>query len=113
MAFVLTDEAGGRPTPPTEGTFCIPRSFTPTAVEAKVGINASNLYYQLIYQLQTHEDCSFASLSSAMEQFPMEASALSRAFTELRDKGFASLFGGNTLRTATAIRLNTFGELPR
>ena len=72
------------------------------------------MYLDLLALLQTHEDCRFFSLMKAVSlRREWDSGALSKTLTELRKKGFVSLIGSDTMKTATELRLNTFGELPR
>lgn len=117
MAFVLTDETGN-PNPPTGsgGNVLLPPDFLKRTDEAKMGAKGFQLYLELLAVLQLSTAPFYQSLGHSVAVAgcrEWSRSALSKAFNELLDKGFVTLDGGDTLRTATAIRLNTFGELPR
>ena len=113
MAFTIRDEEGGIPARPPEGLVYIPGNWSRIANDASLGTNAFALYIDLVAHLQREDESPVRSLVSAFDYRDWDPSTLSRAFTELRKKGFITLVGGDTLKTADSIRVQTFGELPK
>lgn len=110
MAFTIRDEDGGIPAKKEY----VPGKHSRTAAwDAALGGNALFLYMDLVSHLQLSDGSPVRSLVSTVCYRDWEQSALSRAFTELRRKGFITLVGGDTLKTADSIRVQTFGELPK
>lgn len=89
-------------------------NFLKRTDKKKLGVKAFQLYMELLVVLQHCSAPFYPSLGYAVTAAghgKWHRSALSKAFNELLEKGFVTLDGGDTLRTATAVRLNTFGEL--
>ena len=108
MSFTLTDEKGGRPSKTGTAPTILPPGLV-EAFEAGLGIDSLRLYADLLQKLQHGDELAFRSLAKAAEGLGLDRVTLSRAFTQLCQRGLLTIDGGDDLKSAEFVRVNTFG----